>query len=429
MRKASQFLPLVFGSLLFSGCGGGPPDALAPSLATVPSGCSVTFTYIGSKVLTVPANSRNNDAGWFINNAGTTTVTITGQTVSKSGSVTAVRPINWATFPFTMDVGERIDADLFFDVGASGTGGVGMGISTSCGAKTLPAHVVSIQAGGVPFGPSDLFLNSTTLRQSSPFSFTTDGVAPADVGTQINTARINHIKYALVMTGGSHDNYITDGHFDFTKWKTRQELFNTQAIRDAVAAGVGDGTVPFAVLMDEPNHSSWGGVMTHALLDSMSRYTKNIFPTLRTGVDVTHTWQPTSVYQSVDVITTQYVSRLGDVVTWRNAAVSSAATQKVALFFSINILNGGTDLRSSGCPVPQTGGLGTTEDGVLKGCRMTAAQVETFGNTLLGEPSACGLKMWRWDVDFMGKSENQTAFTRVAATAAAHAAKPCVKPL
>jgi hypothetical protein len=417
--------------LTLSNCGEAP-DSLSPSLATAPT-CTMSFTYIGTKILTVKANSTNNDAGWFINNDGSNAITITGQTVTKSGNITAVRAINWAPFPYSLGAGSRIDADLFFDAGAPGNGSVGMTISTSCGTKTLPVHPVVIQtvSAGVPFGPSDLFATSSTLRQVAPFTWTVDGTDPAQIVQQINTARNNHIKYALVMTGGAHSNYITDGKFDLNKWKARQNSFNTSAIKSAVATGVSDGTIPFAVLMDEPNHSSWGGVMTHALLDEMSRYTKSIFPTLKTGVDVTYTWQSTSVYQSVDVMTTQYAGtdRSGiDPVTYRTRAVSSAAAQKVALFFSINILNGGDDLRSSGCPTPETGGTGTIENGVLLGCRMTPAQVQSYGDALLAAPEACGLKMWRWDDAFMAIGANQNAFNHLAATAAAHAAKPCVKP-
>jgi hypothetical protein len=303
------------------------------------------------------------------------------------------------------------------------------------GTEVIALRDETIGGTGVPFGPSDLFSGAGDLRTPAPFTWTTDNTGPSDIVDLINTARVNEKKLTLVMTGGGHDNYITNAKFDMAKWKARQNLFNTQAIKDAVAAGVADGTIPFAVLMDEPNHSSWGGNVHHSTLDSMSRHTKSIFPTLRTGVDVTYDWEPTLVYQSVDVLTTQYSARKGDVVVYRNAAVSSAATQKVALFFSINILNGGTDLRSTGCPMPQTGGVGSTENGAVFGCKMTAGQVQSFGDALLTAVQTCGLKMWTWDMttltptgDFMTRADNKAAFNHVAATAAAHAARACVKP-
>lgn len=435
MRRSARFLILgaLPAGLSMTACDSAR-DALSPSLATAPS-CTISFTYIGNKTLSVKANSTNNDAGWFINNDGGNAVTISGQSVSKSGNVTAVRAINWASFPTTLGPGSRIDADLFFDAGAAGTGGVGMTISTSCGTKSLPIHPVSIQgtAGGVPFGPSDLFETSGTFRQQAPFNWTTDGTEPGSIISQINAARAAHIKFALVMTGGGSVNYVTNGKFDFAKWKARQNSFNTSAIKSAVAAGVSDGTIPFAVLIDEPNRSDWGGNVHHSTLDSMSRHTKSIFPTLRTGVDVTHTWENTVVYQSVDVMTTQFTGteKSGDVNNYRTLAVASAARQKVALFFSINIINGGKKPVNGSCPSAQT--TGSTEGGQLKGCKMTGAEMQSYGDALLQAPEACGLKMWKYDLpgltptgDLMTLS--RAAFDHLAATARAHAAKPCVKP-
>jgi hypothetical protein len=233
------------------------------------------------------------------------------------------------------------------------------------------------------------------------------------------------------MTGGGSVNYTTLGKFDYAKWLAKQNTFDTPAIKQAVADGVADGTILFADLIDEPNRKDWGGNVGHATLDSMSRATKRIFPTLRTGVDVTYNWEPTLVYQSVDLITTQFAGteKSGDTTTYRTQAVSSTKAQKVALFFSINILNGGRKLMSTGCPTPQTGGPGTIENGVLIGCKMTTLEVQSYGDALLRVPEACGLKMWTWDLDGDFMTVNQSAFNHLAATAAAHAATPCVKPL
>jgi hypothetical protein len=238
------------------------------------------------------------------------------------------------------------------------------------------------------------------------------------------------------MTGGGSGNYTTNGKFDYAKWLAKQNTFDDPAIKSAVAAGVSNGTILFAVLIDEPNRKDWGGNVHHSTLDSMSRRVKSIFPTLRTGVDVTHTWEPTVVYQSVDLITTQYAGtdKSGSVTTFRTGAVNSARDQKVALIFSLNILNGGRKLMSTGCPTSTTGGKGSTENGVLVGCKMTGAEVQSYGDALLSAPEACALSMWTYDLptltptgDFM--TVNRPAFDHVAATAAAHAARPCVKPL
>jgi hypothetical protein len=290
---------------------------------------------------------------------------------------------------------------------------------------------------GVPFGPGDLFNASGGFRQvpPAPFTWTMDVVTPGDIIDLITAARNNHVKLTPVMTGGGHANYLTNGVFDFQKWKDKQDLFDTPEIKSAVAAGVADGTILFAVLMDEPNHPDWNNSVHHADLDAMAQYTNGIFPTLRTGVDVRYDWEQTQVYQNVDVITSQYSARKGDVNAYRTAAVSAAAQQNAAMFFSINVLNGGTPPTNGSCPTPATGGPGSTENGVLVGCKMTAAQVQSFGDALLAAPEACGLKMWTWDLttltpsgDFMTRADNKAAFSHLATTAAAHAPRACVKP-
>ena len=132
--------------LLFAACDSSP-EATNPSLAEVPGGgsCNVQLSYLGPKVLVVNRFTTNNNASWHIANNGSSGVTLRGQTLSKSGKVTAVRPNVWAPFPYTLPPGTMIDADLRFDVGGAGTGSVGMTVSSSCGSLVLPTHPVSVQ--------------------------------------------------------------------------------------------------------------------------------------------------------------------------------------------------------------------------------------------------------------------------------------------
>jgi hypothetical protein len=414
-----------------------------PALTANRPGFSVTCPPPPLAITATPSSSTTaspNSSGTatFLVSDGCTDGVDVGLIASRSGAVLTVGTPSPSFV--SLNSNQSVTVSVPYTVGPSGTGTVVLGSRPTPSTMSGSLAVTVSQTGaGVPFGPADLFDASRNLRQVSPFTWTMDIVDSAGIIAQINTARTNHIKFALVMTGGGHGNYITNGTFDIAKWKAIQDRFNTSAIKSAVASGVADGTILFAVLMDEPNNSSWGppGTVTHAIVDQLSQYTKSIFPTLRTGIDVTYTWEPTSVYQSVDVMTTQFAGtqKSGDTTAYRTQAASSAATQKVALFFSINILNGGQRLMSSNCPMPQTGGLGSTENGVLVGCKMTAAEVQAYGDALLKQPEACGLKMWTWDLttltptgDFMTRADNRAAFTHVAGTAAGHAARPCVKP-
>jgi hypothetical protein len=89
----------------------------------------------------------------------------------------------------------------------------------------------------------------------------------------------------LVMTGGLSTEYTTNGQFDMTKWKNKMDTYNTEAIRNAVAAAVSDGTVIANQMIDEPETRRWGGNITKATLDEMATYGHNMFPTLPMGLN------------------------------------------------------------------------------------------------------------------------------------------------
>jgi hypothetical protein len=113
----------------------GPVDGNA-SLA-----CGVTGVRFFSNPITVSRNTTNHIAAWSIRNTGTTNVVLQAQQASRSGRVTAVRTTTWTSFPRTLAPGERIDADVFFDVGAAGTGVVTLKVFNSCAGLILTYNV------------------------------------------------------------------------------------------------------------------------------------------------------------------------------------------------------------------------------------------------------------------------------------------------
>lgn len=414
-----------------SACGEGS-EMLSPSFGASSQGCALTLTSVGGGSVGVAANSIDNRASWTIQNKGKSAVRLKGQVVSKSGAVTAVRPLAWVTFPYSLAGGAQVAAALSFDVGASGSGTVGMSVTANCGTVGLPQQSITVaappppppsgEATGIPFGPSGLFTASGALRQAAPFTLTLSGSLDTTIIPQINAARAGHVRLVPAMTGGSHARYVTDAKFDLAKWKAKMNTFNTDAIKAAVAEAVADSTIPFTNLMDEPNDPDWGGVMTHALLDEMSRYVKGIFPTIRTGVAVQWDWQSTTGYESLDVLVTQYAVRKGDVRAYRDSAVASAQRQGLGLLLAMNVLNGGKQLGPA-CPSDQTGGTGTSVDDI--NCSMTPEEIQTFGDVLVSEPYSCGLSMFAWDASYMGLAETRVAFEHVASTAAQRTFKEC----
>jgi PKD repeat protein len=224
----------------------------------------------------------------------------------------------------------------------------------------------------------------------------------------------------LVMTGGSHERYKTDGKFDYTKWKASMDAFNTPQMRDAVREGVANGTIVMNSVMDEPQIKDWGGVMTKPLLDQMAAYVKALFPTLPVGVVVRWDWRLDERYQVMDVILAQYQWNKGDVVAYRDNVLAQARLDGVEVLFSMNVIGGGIySWKTQECPIPLTGG----PSGFPPNCRVTPDQLRDWGR-ILGV-AGCAMTFWRYDAEFWANPANVQAMNDVAATLSTVPARPC----
>lgn len=296
---------------------------------------------------------------------------------------------------------------------------------TATGCRDAPPPVQ-----GVPFGPIALWKGGEP--QATPIAFTASQnyVSPDLVVPMITRARAAGQSLILALTGGATSQYTTNGAFDLAKWQRRVDQYNTGPIREAIAAGVADGTVIGNSLMDEPEHKHWGGVMTKPLLDTMAAYAKVYFPTLpmgpSSGPNGYYQWRPTERYRVVDYVRNQYnywVTK-GDVVGWRDKVLAQAKLDGVAVAFSINILDGGQTAPRDGlwaCPAGTSAGRGTNEPA----CRMTATQIRDWGKAL--GPSACALMMWRYDSAAMTLPDNVQAMRELAVKLATVPRRSCTR--
>lgn len=284
----------------------------------------------------------------------------------------------------------------------------------------LSAELYMYASRGQAYGPEGLWASYTSLKSSLPFTASTNYTDPSGIVTQINSARTKRQRLILNMTGGSHSRYKTNGRFDFSKWKARMNLFNTRAIRAAVAAGVSDGTIIMNSVMDEPSIKDWGGVMTKPLLDKMALYAKNIFPTLPAGVALRHDWRTYEKFRVMDAYITLYRWSKGPILKFRDAVSYQARSQNMKVMFALNIIDGGV-LRYNTwyCPQPLTGGKGS----YYPTCRMSASNVRDWGK-ILG-PVGCGLMMWKYDYAFMSKWANISAFKDLAYFMVKTPGRPC----
>jgi hypothetical protein len=283
---------------------------------------------------------------------------------------------------------------------------------------------------GLPYGPSGLWRTADIKWGPQPFTASQNYINADSIVQQINAARAMGHRLILAMTGGVAEDYTTNGQFDMTKWTNKMDTYNTDTIRDAVAAAVSDGTVIGNQMIDEPETKRWGTVLTKAMIDQMAAYVKAIFPTLPVGLNhgpPGYQWRATERHTKVDYVLYQYNHWItsGNIVTWRDAVLAQAKLDGVTPALSLNVLNGGAQDRDDGtydCTGPGQGGLGTR----YPNCVMTADQVRTWGKALV--PYACFMMMWQYDGTYMSEAGNQDAFREIASLVASQPRRSCARP-
>ncbi len=342
----------------------------------------------------------------------------TGGTITRSGLYTAGQRAG--TFRVTVTWSGISDTVIVRLVSAA---------SAAVATGTSGRSASSSTKVGIPFGAFGAWEGASLRSNTGDFTLGTGAVSPDVLVDRLTAAREAHHRLLLSMTGGAHRNYMSDGVFDMNKWTAKMNEYDTPAIQKAVAAGVEDGTIIGNSVMDEPQNTSagnsWGpaGTMTKEQVDRMCAYAKQMFPTLPVGVVHDHrVFEPDKPYRVCDFIVSQYrwSKTKGDVAKFRDDALALGHRDGISIAFSLNILDGGIPKRGAAeCPVPETGGPGTSD----RVCRMTAAQVREWGEAL--GAAGCALTMWRYDPAFMSNPENAQAFKDVAATLAKAPAKPC----
>jgi hypothetical protein len=282
---------------------------------------------------------------------------------------------------------------------------------------------------GLPYGPIGLWSSATSVEWGpAPFTGTQNYTDAGGVVTQISTARSKKQRLILAMTVGPSTRYTTDGKFDMTKWKAKLNTFNTSTIRNAIAAGVADGTIIGNQLIDEPETPRWGGTVSKAVIDQMATYAKNMFPSMPMGINVGppaySKWRTSEHFKVLDYVLYQYNYYVtsGNIASWRDGALARAKLDGVTPAFSLNIMNGGVQDRTGTWDCAGTGGKGTR----YPNCRMTADQVKNWGKAI--GTAGCAMQMWRYDDVFMSKSANQDAFRSVASLLASKPRRSCRRP-
>ncbi len=288
---------------------------------------------------------------------------------------------------------------------------------------------------GIPFGASQLW---SSLGEPVTDAFTQSGedaTTASVVIDRINAARTKKVKLLLAMTGGSHLQYMSVingvNQFDFAKWRAKMETYNTPAIRQAVAAGVADGTILGNAVMDEPHvdgtgtdGNTWGpaGTMTKLRVDSLCSYVRTMFPTLPVGPVHQHQlFEPTKSYRVCDFLVDQYANRLGTPESFRDGALAMAKRDGMMVFFGVNLINGGIQDKDGTWDCKDQGGI---KGQSAPNCQITPGQIEAWAK-ILG-PAGCAFRMWRWDDTRL--ASYGPAFRNIAADFATRSVPGCGRP-
>ena len=340
-------------------------------------------------------------------------------TSGKTGSVSAVFTPSPATL--TLTTNQKANVTVPYNTGVIGSGTV---VLTASALPTLTksGSQAVVVAVGLPFGPFNMYNGATPLPNTDVFTASINHTDTLQGSIdRIHAARIAHKHLVLMMTDGCHSNntsgqpncsgdpdgpYRTGGNFDLTKWNNQMDRYNTatrQAFRDTVAAAVADGTILGNSVLDEPSNSTWGGVITKAMVDQMCTKVRSIFPSLPVGVVTVHYWSASGPYHVCDFIVDEfsYDNAPGggpgrdNPTPFKNAGLAFASANGMQVVFEMNILHGGIPL--AGC---------------TPNCQMAAADLDSAGR-ILGAAGS-GLLMWQYDATMMAADSYKVAFSHIA---------------
>jgi len=255
-------------------------------------------------------------------------------------------------------------------------------------------------AGGIPIG---LYHLPTNQFGSIYNASLTNGRTLDSLGIFLSTLKAIKArggKVVLQLTG-NEDHYLdSSGHFSFTKWKARVDLFRKYNFSSYIT----DGTIIAHFMIDEPNDATnFGGLaVTGIQVEAMAQYSKTIWPTMATVVRTESTYLARwPSYKYLDATWAQYVYRKGDPGTFISRNIADAQKLGLALVTGLNIKRGG-----------------------INGAKMTPTQIKTWGATLLAPTYTCAFISWEY-MSYVNTTAVKDAMIYLRAKAQNRNFKPC----
>ena len=236
---------------------------------------------------------------------------------------------------------------------------------------------------------------------------------PSNILKWLSGARAKNGR-AVVKLSKGHDRYVTNsnGTFNVSKWKALVAAYRNVNLDPYIA----DGTIVGHMLIDEPHRAAkWGGkAISHATLEEMAKFSKQLWPRMPTLVRVEPSWlgQARFTYKYVDAGWTQYTAGKGDAKRWVESEAAAAKREGLGLVVGLNVTDGGNG--SSGIRGESSGKWA-----------MSASELKGYGTAMLSSSHACAFVMRSFDESYYGRSDIERAMADLSAQARNHARTSC----
>lgn len=159
-------------------------------------------------------------------------------------------------------------------------------------------------------------------------------------------------------------------------------------------------------LIDEPydGHNFGGKPVPGSTLEEMARYSKSIWPNLKTVVRAEPyyiKWNGT--YRYLDAAWAQYLSRKGNASDYIQKNVSTAKQMGLGLIVGLNIVKGGSP----------------------NGTWMTPGEVENWGSALLSSDYPCAFISWQYNSSLLSPSNMKETMSKLRRKAESRPSRSC----
>jgi len=253
-------------------------------------------------------------------------------------------------------------------------------------------------AGGIPIGTFD----QPTSEFGSRYNGAQRIIATSYIVNELSTIRSRGGKVVLLLAGSQPHYLNSDGTFSLSKWKARVAQYRNINL----SAFINDGTIIAHYLIDEPyDPKNFGGKpVPGATLEEMAKYSKSIWPSMKTVVRAEPyliKWSGT--YHALDAAWAQYLARKGNVNDYIQKNVSTAKQMGLGLVVGLNLPKGGTP----------------------DGTWMTPSQVQSFGSALLSSDYSCAFISWEYNSTKLNTTAMRDAMSQLRRKAQSRASRSC----